>query len=424
MNLTHGNVAFNNPLERRKDKQVMEEEEEEESRQGEEESFPPTNIALEDSKWEEYYPISSTLDSDTAPIEFEIKGQGDHYLDLSQTYVQMVCKFTKDDGSNLTGANSTSSPVNNILHSMFTEIDVSLNGKIVTPGTDTYPYKAYLEKLLSYRPRTLKTQTRACSLWEKDTAGHMDEVRLDDLGVAQNKTFDVTKGSSKDTVTINEPILTALPANSKNEGFRKRHQAIADSKKISLLDTLHLDLFQQDRFLPNGVDVRLRFNRARPSFYMMIKGGSTGKVKILSMILWVRKVKPTAVMMNTINQSLNTHRAKYPLRRVEVKTFTIPIGTSLRLRIICFKLYQALGKLGVDWAPDITLEEYKSGYTLWGWDFTKDQEAQSDKFHIIETGNLRVEVQFTNNTTINCVVYAEFDNLLEINKQREVSIDY
>ncbi|XP_062584619.1 uncharacterized protein F54H12.2-like [Saccostrea cucullata] len=89
-------------------------------------------------------------------------------------------------------------------------------------------------------------------------------------------------------------------------------------------------------------------------------------------------------------------------------------------------LYQALGKLGEDWAPDITLEEYKSGYTLWGWDFTKDQEAQSDKFHIIETGNLRVEVQFTNNTvnTINCVVYAEFDNLLEINKQREVSIDY
>ncbi|XP_062589967.1 uncharacterized protein F54H12.2-like [Saccostrea cucullata] len=438
---------------------------------------PPTNIALEDSKWEEYYPISSTLDSETAPIEFEIKGQGDHYLDLSQTYLQLVCKFTKDDGSNLTGANSTSSPVNNILHSLFTEIDVSLNGKIVTPGTDTYPYKAYLEKLFSYQPRTLKTQMRACSLWVKDTAGHMDEVGIEELGVAQNKTFNVTKGSSNDTVTINQPILTEYPANFKNEGFRKRHQSIDDSKKITLLDRLHLDLFQQDRFPPNGVDVRLRFNRARPAFYMMIKGGSTGKVKILSMILWVRKVKPTPVMMNAINQSLNTHRAKYPLRRVEVKTFTIPTGTQSKITDHLFQgqmpkhlilgfvenatfngdktknpfhfqnfgikkldpnfnddlylrsylsLYQALGKLGEDWAPDITLEEYKSGYTLWGWDFTKDQEAQSDKFHIIETGNLRVEVQFTNNTvnTINCVVYAEFDNLLEINKQREVSIDY
>ncbi|XP_061179056.1 uncharacterized protein F54H12.2-like [Saccostrea echinata] len=154
---------------------------------------PPTNIALEDSKWEEYYPISSTLDSDTAPIEFEIKGQGDQYLDLSQTYVQMVCKFTKDDGTNLTGAGTTCAPVNNILHSLFTEIDLNVNGKIVTPGTDTYPYKAYLEKLLSYKPRTLMTQMRACSLWEKDTAGHMEEVGVADLGVTQNKTFDVKK---------------------------------------------------------------------------------------------------------------------------------------------------------------------------------------------------------------------------------------
>jgi hypothetical protein len=96
----------------------------------------------------EYYPISSTLNSDTAPIEFEIKGQGDEYLDLSQSYLQVVCKFTKGDGTDLTGANSTSTPVNNILHSLFSEIDVSLNGKVVTPGTDTYPYKAYLEKTL------------------------------------------------------------------------------------------------------------------------------------------------------------------------------------------------------------------------------------------------------------------------------------
>ena len=28
---------------------------------------PPTNISLEDSKWIEYYPVSSTLASDTGP---------------------------------------------------------------------------------------------------------------------------------------------------------------------------------------------------------------------------------------------------------------------------------------------------------------------------------------------------------------------
>jgi hypothetical protein len=100
---------------------------------------PPTNITLEDSKWMEYYPISSTLNSDTAPIEFEIKGKGNEYLDMSQSYLQVVCKFIKGDGTDLTRANSTSTPLNNILHSLFSEIDISLNGKVVTPGTDTYP---------------------------------------------------------------------------------------------------------------------------------------------------------------------------------------------------------------------------------------------------------------------------------------------
>ena len=82
--------------------------------------------------------------------------------------------------------------------------------------------------------------------------------------------------------------------------------------------------------------------------------------------------------------------------------------------------------MGEDWAPDITLEEYKNGYSLWCIDFTKDQEAQLNKFHLIETENLRIEVQFGQNVQQirNCLVYAEFDNLLEINKQREVNIDY
>jgi hypothetical protein len=58
-------------------------------------------------------------------------------------------------------------------------------------------------------------------------------------------------------------------------------------------------------------------------------------------------------------------------------------------------------------------------------DFTKDQEAQTDKFHLIQTGNPRVEVQFAANVpmTLNGVVYAVFDNMLEINTQTEVSID-
>ena len=49
------------------------------------------------------------------------------------------------------------------------------------------------------------------------------------------------------------------------------------------------------------------------------------------MFLWVRKVRPTTTVLNAINQRLNTETAKYPLRRVEAKTFTIATGTQPKI---------------------------------------------------------------------------------------------
>lgn len=45
----------------------------------------------------------------------------------------------------------------------------------------------------------------------------------------------------------------------------------------------------------------------------------------------MRKVKPAPTVLNAINQRLNTETAKYPLRRVEVKTFTIPNGIQSKI---------------------------------------------------------------------------------------------
>ena len=54
-------------------------------------------------------------------------------------YVQT--KITKQDGTNL-DANDPVGPVNLLLHSLFSQVDISLNGRQVTPSTNrpTYPY--------------------------------------------------------------------------------------------------------------------------------------------------------------------------------------------------------------------------------------------------------------------------------------------
>ena len=83
------------------------------------------------------------------PIEFLIPGSGDDYLDLPNTMLHVQAKVTRADGADLDLADSVG-PVNNWLHSLFSQVDVYLNGTLVTPSTNTYAYRVYIETLLSY----------------------------------------------------------------------------------------------------------------------------------------------------------------------------------------------------------------------------------------------------------------------------------
>jgi hypothetical protein len=71
---------------------------------------------------------------------------------------------------------------------------------------------------------------KACMLWEKDMAGHMDEP-------LQQTAKDFTAryaGSGTYKVSINTVIPT--PTYPKNVGLRKRHEKITDSKVTVLMD--------------------------------------------------------------------------------------------------------------------------------------------------------------------------------------------
>ena len=49
---------------------------------------PPTQKNIESGQWVEYYPISSI---GSGPIEFNVKGSAEEYIDLSQTFLYTQC---------------------------------------------------------------------------------------------------------------------------------------------------------------------------------------------------------------------------------------------------------------------------------------------------------------------------------------------
>ena len=414
-------------------------------------TLPPTQTAIESSQWVEHRPVSSVTPG--APIQFAVMGSGEEYIDLSETYLQVTLHITKPDGGDLesgaTGADRGVGPVNNWLHSIFSQIDVSLNERLVTPSTNTYAYRAYLETLLSYGPAAKESHLTA-AMWYKDTCGR----------------FDDTEGL--------------------NLGFQTRKKWMKSSKKITLIGKPHLDLCFQDRLLLNGVDFKMRLVRSKDSFSLM----GDGKVNIDDVSLFVRKVKVNPSVQLGHIKALERTTAKYPIKRVETKVFSIPKGNlsanqenlflgQLPRRIVIglvdatafsglaskspFKfehfntdflalyvdgnqvpckplqpdfendlytrsyvsLFTGTGISTHDQGNHISWEEFGNGYTLFAFDLTPDM-SDGGHFNKIKQGNLRLELHFKEQlaVTINAIVYAEFDNVIEIDKARNVVFDF
>ena len=152
-----------------------------------------------------HQPITS-LDSG-GPIEFVVPGAGDAYIDLANTYLLVRTKVVRGVGTDIAD-DTPVAPVNNWLHSLFSQVDVHLNDTLVTPSSNTYPFRAYVETLLSYGAEAKKTQLTS-QLWYKDTAGHME----------------------------------ATQENGSNAGLVERRRHIAGSRVVEMMGRLHVDLF-------------------------------------------------------------------------------------------------------------------------------------------------------------------------------------
>lgn len=133
-------------------------------------NLPVTQTAVSRNYYVDCRPVSQM--SENGPVEFNLAGTSD-YLDLKKSLLHVKARIVKADGSNLAG-DDVVGPVNNFLHSLFSLVDISLNGKqFPSSGGATYAYKAYLQNLLNYGEEA-KTSQIQCCLFFNDDAGYMD----------------------------------------------------------------------------------------------------------------------------------------------------------------------------------------------------------------------------------------------------------
>jgi hypothetical protein len=96
----------------------------------------------------------------------------------------------------------------------------------------------------------------------------------------------------------------------------------------------------------------------------------------------------------------------------------------------CVEAYNTLFTgTGIHWKDegnDISYGEYKDGNALYCFDLTPDLSAHEGHWNLQRQGIVRLEMRFAVPlvSAVNCIIYAEFNNLIEIDQNRQVSVDY
>ncbi|XP_016845094.1 uncharacterized protein F54H12.2-like [Nasonia vitripennis] len=382
-------------------------------------TLPATQTSIERSRFLHYKPVSSLSDDVDAPLEFVVPAVSEHYFDLAQTMLHVQTKIVSADEATATTEDLKVGPINNFMHSMFNQIDVFFNQKIVS--------RAYIETLLNYAPTTKESHLTA-SLWYDDTSSGFD-----------------SPANAVSTATA--PMIV-------NKGLENRKYFTQNRRYFDMIGHLHDDLFNQDKMLINGVEMRVRLVRSKEAFCLMdATADENFKLSIKEATLIVRRVKISPGVLLAHAQALSKTTSKYPITRVEVKSFTLHLGIfgdsidnvihgQLPKRIILgfvenkafngnrldkfyidgFQtLYKGTGVHFLNEGFGINRYNYYKGNFLTAFDLTSDLSAHfATHWNLVHSGSIRIEVRFETAllTAINFIVYAEYDNVLEIDCSR------
>lgn len=412
----------------------------------------PVQTDILESNYVYFYPLVNPSGND-GPIEFELPPNS-NFLDLNDLSLGVEVEV-KNGNANLAAAAEVA-PVNNWLHSLFSDVTCFLDDTLIEGGSHLYPYKAYLSNLLLYGEAAKKYQLQT-SGWAKDTAGQFEAAAA-------------------------------------NTGFATRKSWIAESKKCELEGPLQLDICQQGKLLLDKVKLRLKFIRSKAEFNLISRGEGEAQVKasvnITRAYIKVRQVTISSDRVNQIENALTHQNAIYPIQRTQMYTFTIPQGMQTftqenlfhnrRPKMLLVGLvdnqdfngryagnpflfrHKRLNHIGlyidgkptpqIPLTPDFTnqhfVEEYRNlqrvvqltdadgdigiskndfanGYTLYAYLLSPDGQVAGSA-QPIQTGNIRLEMKFSQglNRAVNVVCMAVYDDEIQISRMRNVMVNY
>ena len=420
--------------------------------------IPPTQTQIIEGMYEVLEATDYSLQSNQ--VKFIIGEDDRHFMDLSESFVELELKVTKAGGAAIPGNvdNVLHYLEDNIAHSVFGKASLHVNS-LLAEYQDKYAEKAYIENLVN-TSKSVKETSLELEGWIEDSGRGQNHAEIED------------------------------------EDFIARKGIIAGSKTISYCFTPKLSLFQQDKLIPPSTSLTLLFEKAITK--KMLRAATNNpdggaKVLITSAKFHLRKCKldeaaQLAIVKRWVGFKGPSGKLsagvpiKYTHKKAHIQSHTLSAGsrnhgitiTSVRRpsRLYCALLdddaaagsftksafhfkHANVGKLslkedgkvvGEEFTPDfatgkvareyqsflqacgkqhfgssngVTIKNFASGgATLFGWDLSRGLTNQLEPIQDVQ---LRLNFIFDNAlaTTTNLLVYMEVDEHIELSRGQQ-----
>ena len=226
---------------------------------------------------------------DSPSIEFELRTDRNIYLDLRSIKLHVSISVVHVDGTKLTKEKDGNVYlVSNTLHSLFNNVDVSINGNIVETSNGLYSHKAYLSTEWSH--------TEACKSTKLTLQGYRYDADPSQPATAQ---------------ALNNAINTSEP--------------------LFYFGKLAIDFFSTNKMLYPGNRLNIRLVKNLPDFVVQNADVNKYGIRFNRVSLYVRQHEVSEHVHMALSSQLARQPASYYYMSQIAKTFIIPQGQNERV---------------------------------------------------------------------------------------------
>ena len=419
---------------------------------------PATQVSVRKTSQTEVRPLNAL--TSTAPLVFEFSTSPDQYVLLgeSQLYLRARVDLEVNGASPDASVYEKCHPAQNIMHTLIKSVEIYLNDKLVCLNSQNYAHRAWFENFLGFSNNAKKSHLQA-GLWTENAADRweflFDKKSADSKNTVTSKTVELLGRLHNDLCFSPHALIGGVKIRIRiclNEPsyFLNFSEKVANLKASLELEaaTWHPVINYVSPVLLEG---HLTALSKSPAKYFITRSEikhQTLPQGVRDVVLdnfitgqLPRRVFLTLIDNNAFNGAIDKDPFNFDHFSVNflalyvngLQTPEIPYqpsfsATNPRVLREFMALYQALDQNGTDTHLVLKRNQFFKN-PIFAFNLSPDQSnggGIGGHLSVISNGNVRIQLKFDTDLSkvITVMAYCEFDNLIEIDSNRNVFTDF